>query len=400
MTTQNSDQSSNTFSFLFTDIEGSTKLWEAQPEAMREALARHDAILREAIESHGGRVVKTTGDGCHAVFGAAVNGVAAALVAQQALNTIQWHEMLKPGIRVRMGLHTGQAEHRAGDYYGPALNRAARIMSVGHGRQVLLSAATAELVRDQLPAEITLVDLGMHRLKDLTRPEHVYQLAHPSLIAVFPPLRSLDTYPNNLPLQLTAFIGREREMAETRQFIKTARLLTFTGSGGTGKTRLSLQLAADLLQTFSDGVWQVELAPVSSPELVVQFIADALGLDEVQGIPRLDQVTNYLRSKNMLLILDNCEQVVEAVAKLAGGFLKASPGLKIIATSRESLGINGETVYHVPSLSVPDAGQVTANDIVDSEAVQLFVEIASMAKSHFAIESSGCSGCRTDLPAS
>jgi predicted ATPase/class 3 adenylate cyclase len=378
------NQQPGTYSFLFTDIEGSTRLWEQYPEAMRDALAKHDAILRAAVESHAGHVVKTTGDGCHAAFDSALSGVEAALSAQLALDVTAW-DIPKPGLQVRMGLHSGQAEQRAGDYFGPALNRAARLMSVGHGRQILLSAATVELVRDQLPAEITLVDLGMHRLKDLIRPEHVFQLAHPALTSAFPPLRSLDAYPNNLPLQLTRFIGREREMTEVREMLSSARLLTFTGTGGTGKTRLSLQLGADLLHIFDDGVWLVELAPVSNFRLVVQAIADVFRLVETSGVSLEDQVTDYLHSKSLLLVLDNCEHLVETVARLAGHFLHASPGLKIIASSREALGIIGETVYHVPSLSVPDIGQVSVDALAGCEAVQLFVQIAAMNRSHFTL---------------
>jgi predicted ATPase/class 3 adenylate cyclase len=384
LTAMKTNQQPGTYSFLFTDIEGSTRLWEQHPEAMQDALAKHDAILRAAIAANAGEVVKATGDGCHAAFDSALNGVRAALDAQLALEAAAW-DVPKPGIRVRMGLHSGQAEQRAGDYFGPALNRAARIMSVGHGRQILLSAATVELVRDQLPAEVTLLDLGMHRLKDLIRPEHVFQLAYPALTSAFPPLRSLEAYPNNLPLQLTPFIGRAREINEAREMLRTARLLTLTGTGGTGKTRLALQLGADLLHTFADGVWLVELAPVSNSHLVVQAISDVFRLVEISGVSLEDQVIDYLHSKALLLVLDNCEHVVETTARLAGLFLQSSPGLKIIASSREALGIIGETVYHVPSLSVPDVGQVTVDALAGCEAVQLFIQIASMTRSHFAL---------------
>src|SRR5512143_1826514 len=271
---------SGTVTFLFTDLEGSTRLWQAFPEKMQGALARHDEILRNAIESHGGRVIKTTGDGFHAAFETGQNGVAAALDAQQALLRASWEEIRPHELRVRMGLHTGEAEARAGDFYGPSLNRAARLMAVAHGGQTLLSTTTADLVRDQLPAQASLKDLGEHRLKDLVRPEHVFQLVHPALPSDFPPLRSVDAFPNNLPVQITSFIGREHELAQARQRLSTSRLLTLIGPGGTRKTRLSLQLAAEVLPLFPDGVWVTELAPITDPPLVLRTVAAVFGLRE------------------------------------------------------------------------------------------------------------------------
>ena len=231
------DLPAGTVTFLFTDIEGSTKLWEQYPEAMKTALARHDEILRQTIEEHRGHIIKTTGDGVHAAFGTALDGVSAALNAQQAFYAAKWNEINPHHVKIRIGLHTGEAEARAGDYYGPTLNRAARLMSVGHGGQILLSTITADLVRDQLPNGASIRDLGEHRLKDLVRSEHVYQLTHPNLPADFPPIKSLDSYPNNLPIQLTSFIGREHELAEVKKRFASARLLTLIGPGGTGKTR-------------------------------------------------------------------------------------------------------------------------------------------------------------------
>src|SRR5262245_52319866 len=237
---------SGTVTFLFTDIEGSTARWEGQPEAMRVALARHDALIRAAITEHGGHVVKTMGDAFHAAFSRALDGVAAALDAQQRLQAEPWGEI--GPLRVRMALHTGAAEERDGDYYGPSLNRAARLLGAGQGGQVLLSESTYDLVRDDLPPSVSLRDLGEHRLKDLSRPERVHQLIAPGLPADFPPLASLGARPHNLPTHPTALLGRDRELAEVRgMFSDGARLVTLTGPGGTGKTRLGLQIAADLL---------------------------------------------------------------------------------------------------------------------------------------------------------
>ncbi len=371
--------------FLFSDIEGSTRLWEQYPEAMKAALARHDSILHQAVESSGGHVIKGTGDGIHAVFDAAINAVGATLHAQEFLNAESWEDIRPAKIKVRMGLHTGEAELRAGDYYGGVLNRTARLMSVAHGGQILLSHVTAELLRDRLPPGASLLDLGEHRLKDLVRPERVFQLVHSVLIAEFPPIQTLDSFPNNLPIQLTTFIGREQELKEARQQLASTRLMTLVGSGGTGKTRLSLQLAAELVTAFPDGVWFVELAPLTDPSLIPQSIASAFGVREQMGMPLMDIILNYMRAKHILLILDNCEHLVDACAKLADQFLHASPNMKIIASSREPLGIGGETIYHVPSLSLPELASNTRAALVHYEAVQLFVERARAANPKFGL---------------
>lgn len=380
---------SGTVTFLFTDIEGSTQLWERYPTAMKAALARHDAILREAVAAHGGHTIKTTGDGIHAVFATAVDSIGAVIAGQQSLLEEDWGEVR---LNVRMGLHTGEAEVRADDYFGATLNRAARLMSAAHGGQILVSNATAELVSEHLPQGAGLLDLGEHHLKDLARAERIFQLTHPSLPGQFPPIRSSDSFPNNLPVQLNSFIGRERELAEAKKKLLPstpgsdgARLLTLIGPGGTGKTRLSLQIASDLLPGFADGAWLVELAPLSDPAQVPQGIASALGVREQMGMPLLDIIVNYLRAKKLLLILDNCEHLVEACAKLADEFLHASPQLKIIASSREALGIGGETVYRVPSLSLPGEAQPTLEALRACESAQLFVERALAANPKFAL---------------
>src|SRR5579859_1298560 len=356
--TMNSELPSGVVTFLFTDIERSTQLWEHYPEAMKSALARHDEILRKAIEAHHGVYVKTTGDGCHAVFAKAEDGIWAACDAQRALCAESWPEIAPDAVRVRMGLHTGDAELRAGDYFGPTLNRIARLLSTGYGGQILLSRATAELAAGKLGEGLALLDLGEHRLKDLVRSERVYQLAIPGLPGTFPPIKSLDAFPNNLPIQLTSFIGRERELAEANRLLSTTHLLTLIGPGGTGKTRLSLQIAAEQLHSFADGAWLLELAPLSDPSQIVPTLAALFSLREVQGVPLIGLLMAYLRDKHLLLILDNCEHLVEACAGLADDLLRACPNLKIIASSREALGIAGESVYRVPSLTLPDETQV------------------------------------------
>ncbi len=374
---------SGTVTFLFTDIEGSTKLWERFPGEMKLALARHDEILRHAIESNGGRIIKNTGDGFHAAFDTGVSGIGAALAAQQAFRSTGWEEIKPHDLRVRMGIHTGEAQERAGDYYGPALNRAARLTSVAHGGQTLLSTTTADLVRDQLPEAVSLRDLGEHRLRDLVRSEHVFQLVHPALPAEFPPIRSVDAFPNNLPVQLTSFIGREREIEEARRRLRSSHLLTLIGPGGTGKTRLALQLAADVLPSFADGVWLAELAALADPELVVQTVGSLFHLREQLGMPLDELLIDYVREKNLLIVLDNCEHLIEVCAQLADRLLHACTNLKIIASSREALGIAGEAVFRVPPLSLPDPKDVTCQDLSQCESAQLFIERASAANPRF-----------------
>jgi predicted ATPase/class 3 adenylate cyclase len=375
------------FTFLFTDIEGSTALWERDPAAMRDALARHDEILRRVIEAHRGRVFKTMGDAFCAAFGSAPDAVQAALAIQRGLLT----EGAAQLPRVRLALHAGEAEERNGDYFGPALNRVARLLAVGHGGQTLFSQTAYDLVRDALPAETELRDLGQHRLKDLQRPEQVFELRHAAIPGDFPPLRSLEALPNNLPLQPTSFVGRERELAELKGLLRGTRLLTLTGAGGSGKTRLALQLAADLLDEFSDGVWVVDLAMLTDPELVPQVASAALGMREAPGRSPTDALTDHLRSRKLLLVLDNCEQVVEACATLAATLMRSCPGLVILATSREAFGAPGELVWPVPALSAPDPGRLATSPadrvaaLAKSEAVRLFLERARLSQRGFAL---------------
>jgi predicted ATPase/class 3 adenylate cyclase len=379
-----------TVTFLFTDIEGSTKLWERYPDAMKAALARHDEILRAAIETHGGYVFKTVGDAFCAAFSTAPDALEATLSAQRALSAEAWGET--GPLKVRSALHTGAAEERGGDYFGPPLNRIARLLSAGHGGQILLSLATQELARDHLPEGVGLRDMGEHRLKDLARPEHVFQLVAPDLPADFVPLKTLDTHPNNLPAQLTPLIGREKEVEAGCKLLlrDDIRLVTLTGPGGTGKTRLGLQVAADLIDSFESGVFFVPLAPISDPNLVASTIARTLGLQETGSQPLIENLRNHLRDKEMLLLLDNFEQVVSA-APLVSDLLATCPRLKVLATSREVLHLRGEKEFQVPPLTLPDPKRLPpmGADLVSAlsqyEAVRLFIQRALDVKPDFAV---------------
>ena len=378
-----------TVTFLFTDLEGSTRLWEEHPEAMRAALARHDEILRDAVGKHGGHLVKTTGDGLHAAFAVAPDAVAAGLDAQRVLCDEQW--MLPEPLRVRMGLHTGAAELRAGDYFGTAVNRAARVAAAAHGGQIVASAATADLVRDDLAADVTLLDLGEHRLRDLARPERIVQLGRADLPRDFPPLRSLDSYPGNLPVQRTTFVGRAGELTEVRAALDAARVLTLTGVGGVGKTRLALQVAADAVARFRDGAWFVDLGPVLAPGFVAAAWSAALLLPERRQGTIEDSVVAGLRDKQLLVLLDNCEHLVEEVAALVDTVIDACPGIRVLATSREALGVEGEATLQVRPLPTPaEHGDGAPGVLLGNDAVRLFVERAQMVKRGFTLsEESG-----------
>lgn len=375
-----------TVTFLFTDIEGSTLLWEQYPESMRPALLRHDNLLRDTVQRHNGYVFKTMGDAFCAAFASAPDALNAALAAQQALHSEVWPEPVT--IKVRMALHTGVAEVRDNDYFGQPLNRVARLLSVGYGGQTLLSLTTRELTHETLPSPARLLELGKHSLRDLVRQETVYQLLHPSLPADFPPLKSLNNPDllNNLPLQLTSFIGREKQISEVKSLLKNSRLLTLTGGGGCGKTRLSLQVAADVLEQYPDGVWLIELAPLSDPALVLQAVASTLNLKEQVGKTLLQTLTETLKPKNLLLVLDNCEHLLGACALLADALLRSCGDVRLLASSREALGISGEQTYRVPSLSLPDLRQpATIETVGRYEAVQLCIERARLVKPDFEV---------------
>lgn len=370
--------------FLFTDIEGSTRLWEQHPQAAHEALDRHDALLRQAIEAQGGSVFKTMGDAFCAAFTQPLTALLAAVAAQRALQSEPLGEI--GPLRVRMALNSGVAQAREGDYFGAPLNRVARLLDAGHGGQILLSQVTTDQIRDHLPSPMALRDLGAHRLKDLQRSEHLFQLLHPDLLAAFPPLRSLEAFAHNLPRQLTSFIGREREMATVKQLLREVPLLTLTGPGGCGKTRLALQVAADLVEEFPDGVWLVELAALSDPNLVPQAVRSALGIREGHGQPLEATLTDYLRRRSLLLVLDNCEHLLTASAQLAETLLQSCPQLHILVSSRERLGISGEQTYSVPSLSLPDPEHLDSLErLHEFEAVRLFTDRAVLSQSTFTL---------------
>ena len=325
---------------VFTDIEGSSRLWEEEGDRMSGALVRHDAFARSAVEGNGGAIVKMTGDGMFATFDDPLDALRAALVLQQSL--------ADPGatngipLRVRCGVHTGVVERRGDDTFGTTVNRAARIMSAAHGGQVLLSQAAVDGIGTRLESPCALRDLGRVRLRDLAKPEQVYQVLHPALRQDFPSLRSLESTPTNLPQQTTSFIGRERELAEAEGLLARSRLLTLLGMGGLGKTRLSLQIGADALDAYPDGVWFVDLAPIRDPALVPSAAAQVLGVREEPGRALVSTLCAQLTSRKLLLILDNCEHLLGACAKLADALLNGTPDVSILATSREALRIRGE----------------------------------------------------------
>jgi predicted ATPase/class 3 adenylate cyclase len=378
-------QSAGNVAFLFTDIEGSTALWERCPEQMAVALARHDALLRGAVEACGGRVFKTVGDAFCAAFADAPGALAAALAAQQALHAEPWPEPAV--IAVRMALHAGPVQVRDDDYFGATLNRIARLLAIGHGRQVLLSATVADAVRHGLPPSCALQDRGRHRLKDLHESEHVYELRHPVLADGSPPLRSLSTHPNNLPHQATSFVGREAEIARVKDLLAHARLVTLTGAGGCGKTRLAIQVTAELLERFADGAWLVELAALSDPLLVPRALMSALGLEQRPGAGILDSVLEQVGSRSALVVLDNAEHLVDACAQLAAALLRRCPNVVLLVTSRQPLQAQGEVALRVPSLSLPPLdGSQDAAQVARSEAARLFLERAVMHAPSFKLE--------------
>ena len=364
-----------TLTFLFTDIEGSTAMLQDLGDAYAEVLADHHRIIRAGLDGHDGREIDTQGDAFFAVFTSARACVAAAIEMQRALGAHRWPAGRE--VRVRMGMHSGEAAQTAVGLVGLAVHRAARVAAVAHGGQVVLSATTAALLRDSMPAGASLRDLGLHRLKDLGRPEQIFQLVADGLAAAFPALKSLDNprLLNNLPVQVSSFIGREAELAEVRRLITSSRLVTLTGPGGAGKTRLALQVAAGMADGSGDGVWFADLAPLQDADLVAVTVAKVLGIAADPDRPLLDTLIEAVGQRSLLLLLDNCEHVIDTCAKLADALLRNCRNIALLATSREPLGIDGERVHLVPSLDTPaeddDSGAIAA-----AEAVRLFADRA------------------------
>jgi predicted ATPase/class 3 adenylate cyclase len=376
---------SGTITFLFADIEGSTDLVQRLGDAAY-AVVLNDylRLSRQAIGAHGGQEVDTEGDGYFAAFPRARDAIEAAVAMQTALRAHSW-----PAggmVRARIGMHTGEPIATGTGYVGVDVHRAARISAAAWGGQVLISHTTQVLAHQSLPPGVSLLDLGHHRLKDLQEAEHLYQVLHPDLPQDFGPLRSLSRRPNNLPLQLTSFVGREREITEVQRALSAQRLVTLVGPGGVGKTRLALQVAAEVFETFPDGVWLAELEALSDETLVPQAVADALGVREEPGRVLMETLQESIRSRTLLLVLDNCEHLIQACARVVHDVLQHGPAVRVLATSREPLRVPGEVTWHVPPLSLPDVDRVfPIEQLTQFEAVRLFVERAVMVRPEFAL---------------
>ena len=385
---QDSRLPTGTVTFLLTDIEGSTRLWSEFPDAMPAAVDRVYGILDQAVVAHRGvrPVEQGEGDSVVAAFSRASDALGAALQSQVALRAEQWEDGMELGVRI--ALHTADAQLRdAGNYFGIALSRCARIRAIGQGGQTLLSHATHDLVADRLPDGVELIDCGEHRLRDLGRPERIFALAHPELAPLEPArLRSGDAVRNNLPSQLSSFVGRERELEELRSALGETRLLTLTGAGGSGKTRLALALAAGLVESYPDGVWWIDLAPLVDPDLVAEAIAGPMGVKPLPGMTSLQAVCGALAQQRALLLLDNCEHLLEACAQAATALLESCSSVEVLATSRAPLGVPGESAWRVPALALPET---PTREPVDSlsqyDAVKLFIERAGKVRSNFTV---------------
>lgn len=369
-----------TVTFLFTDIEGSTRLVQEQGAGFQTLLETHSELIRGAIAETGGVEIRTEGDSFFVAFASAPDAVRAAVLAQQALAAHRWRSGAE--VRVRMGLHTGAGTVGGDDYVGLDVHRAARVADAAHGGQIVLSESTHALVGDDLPPQVSFLDLGAHMFKDLTRPERVYQILHPDLPSEFPPLRSLEGFPNNLPAQLSSFLGREEMLRAVQEVVDASRLVTLMGPGGVGKTRLALQVAAERIERHRDGVWLAELGGLSDPDLVPQTVGSALGVPQHAGQSAAAALTGYLERKELLLVMDNCEHLIDAAAGLSHTLLGASPQLRILATSREPLSVAGEVSWPVPPMTLLESGDgVEVND--PPEAVVLFVERARAVEPGF-----------------
>lgn len=380
-----SDLPGGTITFLLTDIEDSTRLWDEHPEAMRGAMARHDEIIEAHVAANHGHIVRPRGEGDSrfAVFPRAADAVRAAVEIQKALTEASSEGPMD--LIVRMGMHTGSADRRMGDYYGTTVNRCARIRSLAHGGQCLLSGATMELAKGHLPSGVEITDMGRHRLKGLGGETRIFQLLIPGLRNEFPPLRSLSGHENNLPIPPTPLVGRGAALGEILTLLRDpdARLVTLTGPGGTGKSRLGIEIGSELLEDFPQGVYFIDLAPLEDPALVATTVAHTIGLREGGGRPPLENLKDYLADRRMLLLLDNFEQVIEA-APIVADLMAGAPELSLLATSRIPLQVRGEREYPVPPLSLPDVGREPAvAEPIESEAVQFFVQQAQAVKPQF-----------------
>jgi len=376
------DLPSGTVTFLFSDVEGSTQLLERHPDAMGAALARHHELFEELVPAHHGAIFETIGDAVYAAFSRATDAVQVALGIQRKLAEEDWGPIGR--LACRLALHTGEVERRGDHYFGPALFRCARLQALGYGEQTLLSRMTADLVRDWLPKGASLRDMGTHRLKDLGEPEHVFALTHPDLRETFPPLKSLDRHPNNLPLQLSSFVGRERELRELADVVRAHRLVTVTGTGGIGKTRVALQLAAQLLGDTAEAAFFVDMAPLRQASQIAGAAAAAIGLTPVPGATPESALAGYLGTQNALIVLDNAEQIPQG-GNAVLGLLERSPKLRILVTSRGPLHVRGEQVYPVEPLTTAMGLGDGAADPMTPPALLLFAERAAEVRPAFAL---------------
>jgi predicted ATPase/class 3 adenylate cyclase len=384
MTRATSPMPTGTVTFLFSDIEGSTQRWDSAPAAMDAAIKRHEGLLRAAFSRHHGHVFKTVGDAFCVAFARSSDALAAAIEAQRTLCAQDFSAV--GGLHVRMALHVGEASERDGDYFGPAVNTVARLISAGHGDQILLSAVTRDLTFRHLPDGVSMTDLGMHRLRDLHEPLRVWQLRIEGLRSKFPPLKSLGALSNNLPSARTSFVGRGSELAAIEELLRDQRLLTLVGPGGVGKTRLAVQVGSKNVDAFPDGVWFVDLAPIADEALVGSVIAKVLGVSQRRGHRVEETIPRWLARQKLLLIIDNCEHLLDTVASIADAILAAAPNVILLVTSRQALGIGGEKIVRLSTLEVPSGtADLTAAVAERFGSIALFADRAALVDSSFAL---------------